>query len=84
MEWDVTEVKLTGELTILVRFNDGVEGVVTFLPTFFRGVFSHLCDQSEFRRVMVVDGVVTWPGELDLAPDAMHDQLKRHGQWLLA
>ncbi|WP_447124671.1 hypothetical protein [Glaciimonas sp. GG7] len=48
MEWDVTEVKLTGKFTILVRFNDGVEGVVIFMPTFFRGVFSHLCDQSEF------------------------------------
>jgi len=84
MEWDVTEVKLTGELTILVRFQDGEEGVVKFLPSFFRGVFSRLRDRSEFQQVMVVDGVVTWPGELDLAPDAMHDHIKQHGQWLLA
>jgi hypothetical protein len=83
MEWDVTEVKLAGEFEILVRFRDGVEGVVKFLPTFFRGVFSHLRNQSEFQKVMVVDGVVTWPGELDLAPDAMHDEIKRHGQWVL-
>jgi len=84
MDWDVTEVKLAGEFEILVRFRDGVEGVVKFLPSFFRGVFSHLCDQAFFRQVTVIDGVVTWPGELDLAPDAMHDQLKRNGQWLLA
>ena len=83
MEWDVEEVKLAGEFEIRVRFKDGVEGVVKFYPTFFRGVFSHLHEQSNFQQVMVVDGVVTWPGELDLAPDAMHDELKRHGQWLL-
>lgn len=84
MEWDVTEVRLTDEFEILVRFKDGVEGVVEFLPTFFRGVFSHLSDKSLFQQVMVVDGIVTWPGDLDLAPDAMHDELKRNGLWLLA
>ena len=84
MEWDVTEIKLTGDYEILVRFKDGVEGIVKFLPTFFRGVFSHLKDQTYFKQVMVIDGVVTWPGELDLAPDAMHDELKRNGHWNLA
>ncbi len=84
MDWDVAEVKLTGEFEILVRFKDGVEGVVKFLTTFFRGVFSGLREKSNFDQVMVVDGVVTWPGKLDLAPDAMHDEIKRNGQWLLA
>ena len=83
MEWDVTEVKVTGEFSIFVRFKDGVEGVVKFLPSFFRGVFSHLRAQSQFQQVRVIDGVVTWPGELDLAPDAMHNELKQHGEWLL-
>lgn len=84
MEWDVTEVKITGEFAIFVRFNDGVEGVVKFSPSFFRGVFSHLHEQSQFQQVRVIDGVVTWPGELDLAPDAMYNEIKRNGEWLLA
>jgi len=84
MEWDVTEVKITGDFAILVRFKDGVEGAVKFLPTFFRGVFSHLREPAHFQQVMVVDGVVTWPGELDLAPDAMHHEIKKNGEWLLA
>ena len=84
MEWDVIEVKLAGEFEISVRFEDGVEGVVKFLPTAFRGVFSCLRDESQFRQVKVIDGVVTWPGELDLAPDAMHSEIKKNGQWLLA
>lgn len=83
MEWDIIEVALIGEFKLFVRFRDGVSGVVIFLPTFFRGAFAHLCDQSKFNHVMLVDGVVTWPGELDLAPDAMHDEIKCHGQWLL-
>lgn len=29
------------------------------------------------------DGVLTWPGELDLAPDAMHDAISLHGKWIL-
>jgi hypothetical protein len=28
-------------------------------------------------------GVVTWPGEIDLAPDAMHDAVKKSGRWIL-
>jgi hypothetical protein len=84
MKWDVTEIRLAGDFAILVRFKDGVEGVIKFLPTFFRGAFAHLREPSEFQRVMVVDGVVTWPGELDLAPDAMHDELEKKGEWLLA
>ncbi|ALU90594.1 hypothetical protein RB25_03210 [Herbaspirillum rubrisubalbicans] len=84
MEWDVVEVKLSGDYALQVRFRDGVEGPVRFLPSFFRGVFAPLRDQRQFRQVCLVDGVVTWPGELDLAPDAMHDAIKRDGQWLLA
>ena len=28
-------------------------------------------------------GVVTWPGELDIAPDAMHQAIRLHGAWYL-
>lgn len=24
-----------------------------------------------------------WPGEIDLAPDAMHDAIKQKGRWVL-
>lgn len=83
MKWDVTEVIVTGDFSLLVRFRDGLQGAITFSPSFFRGVFTHLASLSEFRKVQVVDGVVTWPGELDLAPDAMYAEIKRSGEWLL-
>jgi len=56
--------------------------VLKFLPGFFSGVFSHLADPAQFRQVGLVDGVVTWPREPDLAPDAMHDELKAKGKWI--
>lgn len=82
--WRVTEVRVVGDCAVFVRFKDGLEGVVRFLPGFFRGVFSHLSDPAKFRQVTVVGGAVTWPGELDLAPDAMHEEIKqRGGEWVV-
>jgi hypothetical protein len=81
MEWDVVNVEVRGPHTLFVRFRDGVEGEMLFQPSFFRGVFAHLIDPLAFHEVRLVDGVVTWPEELDLAPDAMHDEIKRNGRW---
>lgn len=83
MDWDVVDVKVSAEHTLFVTFKDGVAGEVQFLPSFFRGVFTPIADQAEFARVKLVDGVVTWPDELDLAPDAMHSEIKSHGQWIV-
>ena len=66
-----------------VRFVDGVEGVVRFGPDFYRGVFAHLVDPDRFAEARVEMGAVTWPGELDLAPDRMHQDIKNHGECLL-
>lgn len=79
--WRVSEVRVIDDYAVQVRFMDGLEGVVRFLPGFFRGVFSHLSDPAKFNQVTVVGGAVTWPGDLDLAPDAMHDEIKQHGEW---
>ena len=83
MEWDVMNVKVAGPHTLFVQFRDGVQGEMEFKPSFFRGVFAHLINPQAFETVQVVDGVVTWPDELDLAPDAMHDEIKRNGRWIV-
>jgi hypothetical protein len=74
--WRVTEVRVIEGHAVWVRFADDLEGVVRFPPDFFQGVFSHLCAPEKFREVSVVDGAVTWPGGLDIAPDAMYDEVK--------
>jgi hypothetical protein len=47
----------------------------------YAGVFERLRDPAQFAEAFVSDGVVTWPGELDLAPDAMHKEIKANGHW---
>ena len=34
-------------------------------------------------QVMVSLGAVTWPGDLDLSPDAMHREIKERGKWII-
>ncbi len=54
------------------------------LPSHLYGVFEKLKDPAFFNRIQVTDGFVSWPDELDLAPDAMYDEIKQHGEWLLS
>jgi hypothetical protein len=84
MYWDVVEVKPIAPLTLEVRFADGLKGKVRFLESALRGVFSILKEPNFFSQVQLGKGFVTWPGELDLAPDAMYDAIKQFGEWRLA
>ena len=79
----VVAVVATGGLTLRGEFADGVSGEVKFLPSHLTGVFERLKEPEFFARVTVEHGAVTWPGELDLAPDAMYDAIKTHSDWIL-
>lgn len=83
MYWDVIDVQPQEHLTIKVIFADGLSGTVRFKPSHLTGVFTKLNDEALFKQVFVDHGVVTWPGQLDLAPDAMHAAIKKHGEWIL-
>ena len=79
----VVRVATAGALTLRVEFADGLQGQVRFLPSHLSGVFEALKDPDYFAQAAVQRGAVTWPGEIDLAPDAMYDAIKCEGQWLL-
>lgn len=69
-----------------VRFVDGLEGYVDLsqlVASEDAGVFEALQDAKLFNQVYLDHGAVTWPGELDLAPDAMYDIIKKNGEWIL-
>lgn len=83
MKWDVVEVKVEAPLSLQVRFSDGTQGRVRFELSYLTGVFQALKEHAVFAQVHVDGGAVAWPGELDLAPDAMYDAIKRHGEWVL-
>jgi len=48
------------------------------------GVFASLREPSMFEAVHVEPGAVTWPGEIDLAPDALYAAIKEKGGCVLA
>jgi hypothetical protein len=69
-----------------VHFADGLSGEVelaTLILGAHAGVFEQLRDPALFARVGIDHGAVSWPGELDLAPDAMHDEIKANGRWVI-
>ncbi len=84
--WRVTMVKPLPDYALEVRFVDGTEGVVemkSFIMGEGAGVFMQLRDSCFFNQVGIALGAVTWPGDIDLAPDAMYDEIKQHGKWIL-
>ena len=84
--WRLAEVKILSNYRLSVKFLDGTRGEVDLSRLILgaqAGVFSLLRDPSIFTKAYIEYGAVTWPGEIDLAPDSMYDQIKRHGTWIL-
>ena len=75
MYWDVVEVKPEPDYCLFVRFQDGVTGRVRFEREELTGVLTPLRDAQFFEQVFIDYGAVAWPGEIDLAPDAMYAQV---------
>ena len=83
---DVAEVKALDDFRLRVRFHDGVEGYVNItrlIHSARAGVFAQLADPARFAEAQVEYGAVTWPGEIDLAPDVMYAEIKKTGEWTL-
>ncbi len=86
MPWRIQQVDALTDYRLFVRFLDGLEGYInmkTFLFSEQAGVFVDLRDPDVFAQATLVYGAVTWPGGLDLAPDAMYEQIKNTGEWNL-
>ena len=75
MHWDVIEVKPELHYSLCVRFRDGVAGRVQLRPEELTSALAPLLDEQFFRQVFIDYGAVAWPGEIDLAPDAMYAQI---------
>ena len=82
----VAEVEALDGWRLRVRHLDGIGGLVdlsALVASPHAGMFAALRDEALFRQVFLDLGAVTWPGEIDLAPDAMHDAIARDGEWIL-
>jgi hypothetical protein len=84
----VSYVEARPKFKLFVRFFDGLEGEVD-MAKFLRNkkirgtVFEALRDAKLFEMAYLEYGAVTWPNGTDLAPDAMHDEIKAHGNYVM-
>ena len=81
--YDVVDAEVTGHLEFRVHFSDGISGTVTIAPSKLYGIFERLSDLEMFKQIQTKDGFVSWPCDVDLAPDAMYEAIKSDGIWLL-
>ncbi len=83
MHWDIIKAKPEQNLTVKIQFYDGTIGRVIFKPEHLTGVFEPLKDPKFFEQVFIDGGTIAWPGEVDLAPDALYQEIKKHGNCVL-
>ena len=46
------------------------------------GVFAQVADPAHTPSVSIERGAIIWPGEIALAPDAMHAAFMQAGTWV--
>lgn len=84
--WRLRKVKALINYTLEVNFVDGTHGLVDMTQLIMSdkaGVFATLRNKALFKQAYLEYGAVTWPGEIDLAPDTMYCEIKRNGNWIL-
>ena len=83
--WRLQHARVVAPWVIDVVFNDGLEGWVDMMQLIHSrdsGVFAALLDRRVFDQVQVKYGALTWPGEIDLAPEPMYESIKEYGSYV--
>ncbi len=86
--WSIVRLKILSNCKIEVSFADGTTGVADLGPRLSQGPlgdgFDPLCDEDFFAKAFLDHGALTWPGGIDLAPDAMYQRIRESGTSTLA
>jgi hypothetical protein len=86
--WSVIDFKILPNYKIEVSFADGTSGIADLAPRLSQGPlgdgFDPLCDEKLFSQAFLEHGALTWPGGIDLAPDAMYQRIRLAGTSVLA
>lgn len=86
--WSIVRFNVKPNYKIEVSFADGTSGVADLAPRLSQGPlgdgFDALCDVNVFATVYLEHGALTWPGSIDLAPDAMYQRIRESGTSTLA
>ena len=71
----LVEVRPEPDGWLFVRFRDGLSGRIRLRPEELTDGLAALREPQFFNRVFVDQGAVAWPGDIDVAPDAMYRQI---------
>jgi Protein of unknown function (DUF2442) len=85
--WSINRFKVLPNYKIEVSFADGTSGIADLAPRLSQGPlgdgFDPLCDELVFAHAYLEHGALTWPGGIDLAPDAMYQRIQSTGTSIL-
>jgi len=70
---EVNEVKTTPEYGLILTFNNGEQKYFDMRPYLQYPVFKRLENQGYFSLACVDYGTVTWPGDIDIAPETLYE-----------
>ena len=71
----VIRAEYAGGHRIRVTFDDGMAGIVDFLPWLEGPVFEPLKELEYFQSFFIDGGTVAWPNGADIAPETLHEQV---------
>jgi hypothetical protein len=72
----VVSVRPNEDFSLVVAFDDGVEGVLDMTPYLDFGVFRRLKDLEQFKRVRIAFDTVEWDCGVDLDPEFVRAKCK--------
>jgi hypothetical protein len=85
--WSINRFKVLPNYKIEVSFADGTSGIADLAPRLSQGPlgdgFDPLCDELVFAQAYLEHGALTWPGGIDLAPDAIYQRIQSTGTSIL-
>lgn len=84
--WRIAKFRTLPGFRLGVEFMDGTTGEVDLSRLVMSekaGVFATLRDPEVFARARLESGAILWPGDIDIAPDAMYDVIHSTGSWIL-
>ncbi len=71
----IIHAQYSEDYKIKVQFKNGLEGIFDMKPYLEIGVFKKLQNQAFFKSMRVNYGTLTWPEEIDIAPDTVEFEI---------
>ncbi len=69
---EIAAVRVQAEYRLLLEYENGESRLFDATPYLDRGVFTRLKEPRLFAQARIEFGTVTWPGELDIAPETLY------------